>query len=143
MLTCGHFFAILLLVRNVGAWCNGNTWVSKTFVEGSSPSAPAKNFVQSVVIGLHIFVLQGAAAPHGACGLARGKGGTAHAGSCFNNIVIKMMYNDNTNTRLRFYASSVFPRHTAARTELKFWPRFIACDGFLSAGKRASAFDVF
>ena len=23
------------------AWCNGNTWVSKTFVEGSSPSAPA------------------------------------------------------------------------------------------------------
>ena len=27
--------------KNVGAWCNGNTWVSKTFVEGSSPSAPA------------------------------------------------------------------------------------------------------
>ena len=26
----------------LGAWCNGNTWVSKTFVEGSSPSAPAK-----------------------------------------------------------------------------------------------------
>ena len=25
----------------LGAWCNGNTWVSKTFVEGSSPSAPA------------------------------------------------------------------------------------------------------
>ena len=25
----------------IGAWCNGNTWVSKTFVEGSSPSAPA------------------------------------------------------------------------------------------------------
>ena len=24
-----------------GAWCNGNTWVSKTFVEGSNPSAPA------------------------------------------------------------------------------------------------------
>ena len=29
--------------RNIGAWCNGNTWVSKTFVEGSSPSAPAKS----------------------------------------------------------------------------------------------------
>ena len=26
----------------LGAWCNGNTWVSKTFVEGSNPSAPAK-----------------------------------------------------------------------------------------------------
>ena len=26
----------------IGAWCNGNTWVSKTFVEGSNPSAPAK-----------------------------------------------------------------------------------------------------
>ena len=26
----------------LGAWCNGNTWVSKTFVEGSSPSAPAR-----------------------------------------------------------------------------------------------------
>ena len=25
----------------LGAWCNGNTWVSKTFVEGSNPSAPA------------------------------------------------------------------------------------------------------
>ena len=33
------------------------TKVSKTFVEGSSPSAPAKNFVQSAAIGLHIFVL--------------------------------------------------------------------------------------
>ena len=27
----------------LGAWCNGNTWVSKTFVEGSSPSAPASD----------------------------------------------------------------------------------------------------
>ena len=26
----------------LGAWCNGNTWVSKTFVEGSNPSAPAQ-----------------------------------------------------------------------------------------------------
>ena len=25
----------------LGVWCNGNTWVSKTFVLGSSPSAPA------------------------------------------------------------------------------------------------------
>ena len=34
--------SIITFVRkNVGAWCNGNTWVSKTFVEGSSPSAPA------------------------------------------------------------------------------------------------------
>ena len=28
-------------LNSEGAWCNGNTWVSKTFVEGSSPSAPA------------------------------------------------------------------------------------------------------
>ena len=28
---------------HAGAWCNGNTWVSKTFVEGSSPSAPASD----------------------------------------------------------------------------------------------------
>ena len=28
-------------VVHAGAWCNGNTWVSKTFVEGSNPSAPA------------------------------------------------------------------------------------------------------
>ena len=28
--------------RCEGAWCNGNTWVSKTFVEGSNPSAPAQ-----------------------------------------------------------------------------------------------------
>lgn len=28
-------------VACLGAWCNGNTWVSKTFVEGSNPSAPA------------------------------------------------------------------------------------------------------
>ena len=27
----------------LGAWCNGNTWVSKTFVEGSNPSAPARS----------------------------------------------------------------------------------------------------
>ena len=26
----------------LGEWCNGNTWVSKTFVEGSNPSSPAK-----------------------------------------------------------------------------------------------------
>ena len=25
-----------------GEWCNGNTWVSKTFVEGSNPSSPAE-----------------------------------------------------------------------------------------------------
>ena len=29
------------MANDIGAWCNGNTWVSKTFVEGSSPSAPA------------------------------------------------------------------------------------------------------
>ena len=32
---------IILPVAGTGAWCNGNTWVSKTFVEGSNPSAPA------------------------------------------------------------------------------------------------------
>ena len=34
-------FCIISLVADLGAWCNGNTWVSKTFVEGSNPSAPA------------------------------------------------------------------------------------------------------
>ena len=29
----------------IGAWCNGNTWVSKTCVEGSNPSAPAEKSV--------------------------------------------------------------------------------------------------
>ena len=33
---------IMQSVATKGAWCNGNTWVSKTFVEGSNPSAPAK-----------------------------------------------------------------------------------------------------
>ena len=53
------FFAVPCLIKNnltkavnvhynsnvvtLGAWCNGNTWVSKTFVEGSNPSAPAKS----------------------------------------------------------------------------------------------------
>ena len=43
--------------RNIGAWCNGNTWVSKTFVVSSNLTAPAVMvFVQSVVGGLHFFV---------------------------------------------------------------------------------------
>ena len=28
--------------KNIGAWCNGNTWVSKTFVVSSNLTAPAK-----------------------------------------------------------------------------------------------------
>ena len=62
-LTSPRRYGIISLVRECfaraheGAWCNGNTWVSKTFVEGSSPSAPARNFVQSAAIGLHIFVM--------------------------------------------------------------------------------------
>ena len=35
----------VILNKCLGVWCNGNTWVSKTFVEGSSPSAPAKRSV--------------------------------------------------------------------------------------------------
>ena len=34
-------YTMFVRTSNVGVWCNGNTWVSKTFVEGSSPSAPA------------------------------------------------------------------------------------------------------
>ena len=34
--------AIIYLLFTEGEWCNGNTWVSKTFVEGSSPSSPAE-----------------------------------------------------------------------------------------------------
>ena len=42
VLTKALVSCIMNFVReNIGAWCNGNTWVSKTFVEGSSPSAPA------------------------------------------------------------------------------------------------------
>ena len=37
-----HSYIINLVWENEGAWCNGNTWVSKTFVEGSNPSAPAR-----------------------------------------------------------------------------------------------------
>ena len=37
-------------------WCNGNTWVSKTFVEGSSPSSPANKIGQSAQPRLSIFV---------------------------------------------------------------------------------------
>ena len=32
-----------ILNKCLGAWCNGNTWVSKTFVVGSNPTAPARN----------------------------------------------------------------------------------------------------
>ena len=31
-----------ILKKCLGAWCNGNTWVSKTFVVGSNPTAPAR-----------------------------------------------------------------------------------------------------
>ena len=41
-LTKWYVFSYNATVANaIGAWCNGNTWVSKTFVEGSNPSAPA------------------------------------------------------------------------------------------------------
>ena len=44
LLTIPDFCVIIISVRkDIGAWCNGNTWVSKTFVEGSSPSAPAND----------------------------------------------------------------------------------------------------
>ena len=33
--------SIMRVLSCEGQWCNGNTWVSKTFVEGSSPSCPA------------------------------------------------------------------------------------------------------
>ena len=42
LLTNPLLIPIILFVVALGAWCNGNTWVSKTFVEGSNPSAPAK-----------------------------------------------------------------------------------------------------
>lgn len=41
----------------LGAWCNGNTWVSKTFVEGSSPSAPAKQALKFLVSRLVLLLL--------------------------------------------------------------------------------------
>ena len=52
--------------KNIGAWCNGNTWVSKTFVVSSNLTAPAKlirafciaecsNFMQSADNRTHFF----------------------------------------------------------------------------------------
>ena len=38
---------VIINLLSKGAWCNGNTWVSKTFVEGSNPSAPA--MIESLV----------------------------------------------------------------------------------------------
>lgn len=43
---------------DIGAWCNGNTWVSKTFVEGSSPSAPAKSLENESSQGLFFIILR-------------------------------------------------------------------------------------
>ena len=37
----GNVYNTICSLKSEGAWCNGNTWVSKTFVEGSNPSAPA------------------------------------------------------------------------------------------------------
>ena len=44
----------------VGQWCNGNTWVSKTFVEGSSPSCPARRLsLEAVALqGSSVFLAQ-------------------------------------------------------------------------------------
>ena len=36
-----HMIMLYNKPRSLGEWCNGNTWVSKTFVEGSNPSSPA------------------------------------------------------------------------------------------------------
>ena len=41
---------------NIGAWCNGNTWVSKTFVEGSSPSAPAIRYLYDLLPQVVLFL---------------------------------------------------------------------------------------
>ena len=34
-------YILIPVAQVLGEWCNGNTWVSKTFVEGSNPSSPA------------------------------------------------------------------------------------------------------
>ena len=52
--------------RFVGAWCNGNTWVSKTFVEGSSPSAPAERQNQRP-IGCWFFFFRDLGTPKPIC----------------------------------------------------------------------------
>ena len=56
MLTNALFADIIFIVReNIGVWCNGNTWVSKTFVEGSSPSAPAiSRFLRKSAVLLYL-----------------------------------------------------------------------------------------
>ena len=41
----------------IGAWCNGNTWVSKTFVEGSNPSAPAEKQKHLLQVLLFLFLV--------------------------------------------------------------------------------------
>ena len=40
--TLTNVYAHDILKKCLGAWCNGNTWVSKTFVVGSNPTAPAR-----------------------------------------------------------------------------------------------------
>ena len=41
--------------KNIGAWCNGNTWVSKTFVVSSNLTAPAKILEHFVPNGMLYF----------------------------------------------------------------------------------------
>ncbi len=47
----------IIMPLHLGAWCNGNTWVSKTFVEGSNPSAPAIKETSFVYQGKRGFFL--------------------------------------------------------------------------------------
>ena len=39
--TLSEYDILFSVAEGIGEWCNGNTWVSKTFVEGSNPSSPA------------------------------------------------------------------------------------------------------
>ena len=44
---------------DIGAWCNGNTWVSKTFVVSSNLTAPAIQPISKEIGCFHIICIGG------------------------------------------------------------------------------------
>ena len=51
-------YSHLLTREYLGVWCNGNMPVSKTVLEGSSPSTPAKSKKQSFRVGSCFFIFR-------------------------------------------------------------------------------------
>ena len=47
---------MILVQKNIGAWCNGNTWVSKTFVVSSNLTAPATYILCNLLPQVALFL---------------------------------------------------------------------------------------